>query len=147
MAELTCQFVRPDRLLYEGSVANLILVTYEGELGVWPGHAAEICALGDGVVRLHQTERDGGGEVDVIISGGYAEIDNNTVIILANHARRSDDIEPDVVRDTREAAIDARDALAANDHRRAYYDSKINWCNLLLKHATDRPIASPILAS
>jgi F-type H+-transporting ATPase subunit epsilon len=141
MAELTCQFVRPDRLLYGGPVASLVLATYEGELGVWPGHAAEICALGDGVVRLHKRESDGGGEEDVIISGGYAEIDNNTVIILANHARRTDDIEADVVRDTRESAIEARDALPTGDHRRAYYESKINWCNLLLKHAKDSSIA------
>ena len=53
MAELNCQFVRPDRLLYEGPVASLILVAHSGELGVWPGHAPEICSLGDGVVRLH----------------------------------------------------------------------------------------------
>ena len=34
MADLTCQFVRPDRLLYEGPVASVILVTVSGELGV-----------------------------------------------------------------------------------------------------------------
>lgn len=136
MAELTCQFVRPDRLLFEGSVASLVLVTISGELGVWPGHAAEICALGDGVVRLRQREKDGGGTIKVVISGGYAEINDKGVIILADHARRTDDIEADVVRDTREAAFDARDQLPENDHRRAYYDSKIKWCNLLLKQVS-----------
>ena len=53
MAELTCQFVRPDKLLYEGTVESLILASADGEYGVWPGHAPEIIALGDGVVRLH----------------------------------------------------------------------------------------------
>ncbi len=71
MAELNCQFVRPDKLVYEGLVDHLILVTYSGELGVWPGHAPQICALGDGVVRLHQRSADGGEEIDVVISGGY----------------------------------------------------------------------------
>ena len=52
MAELNCQFVRPDGLMFDGPVDHLILVTYAGELGVWPGHAAEIVALGDGVVRI-----------------------------------------------------------------------------------------------
>lgn len=137
MAELTCQFVRPDRLLFEGPVASLILVTMSGELGVWPGHASEICALGDGVVRLHLRKQDGGGTVKVIVSGGYAEIDDKGVIILADHARRVDDIEPDVVRDTREAAFDARDALPEDDHRRAYWSNKIKWCNLLLKEAQE----------
>ncbi|MDD5799651.1 MAG: ATP synthase F1 subunit epsilon [Coriobacteriales bacterium] len=138
MAELTCQFVRPDKLMYEGPVASLVLVTYSGELGVWPGHSPLICALGDGVVRLHKLEKDGGGEEDVVISGGYAEVDNDVVIILADHARLKNDIDPDVVMDTRAKAIDARDALPEDDNRRAYYDNKINWCNLLLKQSPEQ---------
>ena len=102
MAELTCQFVRPDRLLYEGNVASLILATIDGELGVWPGHEPEIVALGDGIVRLHIRRPDGEIAVQkVVISGGYAEIDPSGVIILADHARRTDDINADVVRETR----------------------------------------------
>ena len=136
MAELSCQFVRPDRLLFDGPVARLVLVTYAGELGVWPGHAPEIVALGDGVVRMHRLPDDGGGEYDVVVSGGYAEIDNDGVIILADHARRTDDIDPDVVRRTRDEAIEALDEIVEGDHRAAYYEKKIRWCNLLLKHAT-----------
>ena len=136
MAELNCQFVRPDRLLFDGPVANLILVTYAGELGVWPGHAPEIVALGDGVVRMRARQEDGGHEYDVVVSGGYAEIDNDGVIILADHARRTDDIDPDVVRRTRDEAIEALDDIGEGDYRAAYYEKKIRWCNLLLKHAT-----------
>ena len=136
MASITCQFVRPDKLLYEGKVKDLTLQTPTGELGVWPGHASEICALGDGVVRLHPVDEDGA-EYHIVISGGYAEISNNVVIILADHARRSDDIEPDVVSRTRETAIASRDALEPGDHRVAYYENKIRWCNLLLKTAED----------
>jgi len=135
MAELNVQFVRPDRALYEGPAASLVLVTYAGELGVYPGHAAEIVALGDGVVRMRLTEADGGGERDVVVSGGYAEIDHDQVIILADHARLTDDIDFDVVRRTRDESIDLLDKCADGDHRRAYYENKINWCNLLLKQA------------
>lgn len=133
MAVINCQFVRSDKLVYEGPVASLVLVTKSGELGVWPGRAPIICALGDGIVRLHRTQEDGGGEYDVVVSGGYAEVKDDTVIILADHARRTDDIDPDVVTKTRAEAIDSRDALPENDHRRAYYDNKVAWCNLLLK--------------
>ena len=135
MAELNVQFVRPDRALYEGPAASRVLVTYAGELGVYPGHAAEIVALGDGVVRMRLTEADGGGERDVVVSGGYAEIDHDQVIILADHARLTDDIDFDVVRRTRDESIDLLDKCADGDHRRAYYENKINWCNLLLKQA------------
>lgn len=137
MAELNVQFVRPDRALYEGPAASLVLVTYAGELGVYPGHAAEIVALGDGVVRMKLTEAEGGGNRDVVVSGGYAEIDHDQVIILADHARRTDDIDVDVVRSTRDESIDLLDKCAEGDHRRAYYENKINWCNLLLKQAVE----------
>ena len=135
MGQITCRFVRPDKLLYEGPVASLVLATHTGELGVWPGHAPEICALGDGVVRLTQLPEDGGGVVRVVISGGYAEVRPDAVIILADHARRTDDIDPAVVRRTRENAFAERDALAEDDHRRAYWENKARWCDLLLKHA------------
>ena len=138
MAELNCQFVRPDRLLYEGPVASLILVAHSGELGVWPGHAQEICSLGDGVVRLHLREEDGGGTTKVVISGGYAQIDEKGVIILADHARLTDDIEPDVVRETRDTALDTLNGLDEADGRRAYWENKVKWCNLLLKEAAEQ---------
>ena len=120
MAELNVQFVRPDRALFQGPAASLVLVTYAGELGVYPGHAAEIVALGNGVVRMKKLPQD-------------AEIQDDEVIVLADHARRADDIDPDIVRRTRDEAIDAREACDEGDHRRAYYDNKVNWCNLLLK--------------
>ena len=137
MAELNCQIVRPDRLLFEGPVGHVILVTRTGELGVWPGHASEICALGEGIVRLAELhEGIEGDELRFVVSGGYAEITPTHVIVLADHARRSDDIEPDVVRDTRERAFDEMAKYPEGDHRRAYYEEKIKWCNLLLKQVT-----------
>lgn len=132
MAEITCQFVRPDRLLYKGPVDHLVLVTQSGELGVWPGHAAEICALGDGVVRLYGASGTRDDVSHVVVSGGYAEIENDSVIILANHARLSTDIDPEVVEQTREEALATMGELEPEDHRRAYYANKVKWCNLLL---------------
>ena len=141
MASINCQFVRPDRMLFEGEVASVVLVIPTGELGVWPGHAPEICALGNGVVRLNGLPEQGGETTKVIISGGYVEITPDRVIVLADHARREDDIEPDVVRATREGAMASRDALPDGDGRRAYYDNKIAWCDLLLAHAPQEGVA------
>lgn len=123
MAELTCQFVRPDKLLYEGTVESLILASSDGEYGVWPGHAPEIIALGDGVVRLHMPHPESEEEsmTKIVISGGYAEIDPTGVIILADHARRVDDIDADVVCETRDDVIDQMLSLPEDDNRRAYY--------------------------
>ncbi|MEE1160366.1 MAG: ATP synthase F1 subunit epsilon [Atopobiaceae bacterium] len=131
---MKCQFVRPDKLLFQGEVHHLVLVAESGEIGVWPGHAPEICALGNGVVRLTLPDSDGGGVVNIIVMGGYAEVSSNSVIVLADHARREGDIEPDVVQATKEKALASRNAFPVGDHRRAYYDEKVRWCDLLLSH-------------
>ena len=123
MAELTCQFVRPDKLLYEGTVESLILASADGEYGV---------------VRLHMPHPENEESMTkIVISGGYAEIDPTGVIILADHARRVDDIDADVVRETRDDVIDQMLSLPEDDNRRAYYEKKIDWCNLLLKQVVE----------
>lgn len=132
MARLTCQFVRPDKKMYEGECASIVLATLDGELGVLPGHAPEICALGDGIVRLNF---EGNQPVKhILISGGYAQITGDSVIILANHARSLDDIEKPSVEQTRHDAVLAMEQYPVGDSRRAYYQNKIDWCDLLLAH-------------
>ncbi len=136
MAELTCRFVRPDRLLYEGKVDSVVLATLDGEMGILPGHAPEICALGSGIVRLNTGIADAPTR-RILVSGGYAEVGSDFVLVLANHARDIDDIEVEEVKKTKQIAQEHRDKLLEHDSRRAYYQGKIDWCDLLLKHAND----------
>lgn len=141
MSLLTCKIVRPDRLLYEGGAHSITLVTSDGELGIYPDHAAEICALGDGVVRIDTVGDGTDKKHQIVVSGGYAEIANNTVIVLADHARNVNDIDVNVVEQTKKEAIHQRDALAQGDHGRAYFEGKIHWCDVLLQQAQKRETA------
>ena len=133
MDTIKLRIVRPDRLVWMGEVHHLILTTKTGELGVWPMHAPEICALGDGLMRVYDGER-GDQEQRIIISGGYAEIGMHEVIILANHARISYDVKRDSVDRTVARANRMLEALGPNDHNRAYWQEKIAWCNLLYQY-------------
>ena len=132
MAKIDYQIVRPDKLMHEGEATSVVLITKSGELGVLPGHAREICALGDGIVRImHEPDDTGATQSRVVVSGGYAEITGDMVIVLANHARDVDDIDSKVVTATRAEAEGELAKLPAGDSRRAYFDSKIVWCDLL----------------
>ena len=134
MDTLTCQIVRPDKLLYEGEATSVILAARTGELGIFPKHGAEVCALGDGVMRINRPEgSDGPQQLRVVIMGGYAEVANDTLIVLATHARDLGDIEAQTVQQTRELATEHLNSLPVGDHARAYYQEKINWCDLLLR--------------
>ncbi len=128
------QIVRPDKLLSEGDALSVTVITRTGELGILPHHAPEICALGEGVMRINHVPDEGGETIThIVISGGYAGITDEHVIVLADHARNVNDIDPDVVEDTKDDAEDALEELAADDPGRSYFESKIKWCDLLLK--------------
>ncbi|MDJ1122616.1 ATP synthase F1 subunit epsilon [Olsenella sp. YH-ols2217] len=131
--KISYQIVRPDRLMHEGEANSLVLIAHSGELGVLPGHAREVCALGDGVVRInHDPDEEGATQQRIVVSGGYAEITGDNVIVLADHARDINDIYPDDVERTKAEAQVELDKLPKGDSRRAYFDSKIAWCDLLL---------------
>ena len=55
----------------------------------------------------------------------------------------NDDIDEDVVRETRDEAIEHLEEIDEGDHRRAYYESKIRWCNLLLKQVRGSAASAP----
>lgn len=135
MAGIRLSIVRPDRLTWEGDVHHVILPTVSGELGIWPLHAPEIVALGAGVMRIYREAEDTV-PVKVVVLGGYVEVSNDEMTVLAAHARRADDIDPAVVNLTRSQAIERRDTLPEDEqHRVPYYDTKIAWCDLLLRNA------------
>lgn len=138
-SDITIRFVRPDRLMYEGKAHHVVLQTYKGEFAIYPGHAPEIVALGDGVVRINRRPEDGGDVYRILVSGGYAEVSDDTVIVLADHGRRMDDIDPVAAQETLERTEQRLAELDPSDHRSAYYENKLNWCKLLLKYAPKEP--------
>ncbi|MBQ9058972.1 MAG: ATP synthase F1 subunit epsilon [Atopobiaceae bacterium] len=135
MAELlTCKIVRPDKLVFEGKVASVVLVTHAGELGVWPLHAAEIVALGKGIMRVTMPASEGGQTVQYACSGGYAEIANNLVLVLADNALALSDVDPDEITALRQEASEQLNEFDDSDSRRAFYRDRVEWYDLLLAH-------------
>jgi F-type H+-transporting ATPase subunit epsilon len=61
----------------------------EGYFGVLPGHAAFLTTLGPGEV----TYRSGQTEHRVAVTGGFAEVRAERVIILAENAERPEEID------------------------------------------------------
>lgn len=134
MHSIGYRIVRPDKLLHEGDAASLTLVARTGEIGVLPGHAKEICALGRGICRIqHEQDDEGNTETRIAIFGGYAEITEDEVIVLADHARDVDDIYPEIVVQTRQEAEAELNKLPARDSRRVYFEQKMEWCDLLIE--------------
>jgi F-type H+-transporting ATPase subunit epsilon len=81
--------VTGEREIYRGEAEEVVAPGVEGELGILPHHAALLTALKAGEMRI----KLGGAEDDLFVSGGFMEVYNNTVTVLADAAEHAEDID------------------------------------------------------
>jgi len=109
MPKLNVDIVTAERLVYsEQEVDELIVPGVAGELGVLPLHAPLLTMIQPGVLRVVK----GGEEVAMAITGGFIEVRDNRVTILADSAERGEEI--DTAR-AEEARRRAQEQLAAHE--------------------------------
>jgi F-type H+-transporting ATPase subunit epsilon len=90
---LTVEIVTIEKkLLEESGVDEVIAPGIEGQLAVLPQHAAFMTMLAPGELVL----KKGGDEMPFAVTGGFFEVLNDRVIVLADAAERAEEI--DVVR-------------------------------------------------
>ena len=90
MAErLTLELATPTRLVVSAEVDEVVAPGSQGYFGVLAGHAPLLATLGVGEV-IYRIGRD---EHHVAVSGGFAEVRNDKVIILADSAETPADID------------------------------------------------------
>ena len=86
---LTLEIATPMRLVVTETVDEVVAPGTEGYFGVLPGHAPFLTTLGIGEL----TVRVGRDERHVAVSGGFAEVRNDKVIVLADTAELPEDID------------------------------------------------------
>jgi F-type H+-transporting ATPase subunit epsilon len=108
MAErLTLELATPTRMVVAETVDEVVVPGSEGYFGVLPGHAPLLATLGIGEL----TYRIGREERHVAVSGGFAEVRNDKVIVLADTAELPQDIDrarAERARDRAEQRLSAR---------------------------------------
>jgi F-type H+-transporting ATPase subunit epsilon len=60
-----------------------------GQIGIWPGHAAIVAALGSGLLRIGQ---EGGKVARFAVRGGFLKVGDNRVTILVDSAVAEADV-------------------------------------------------------
>lgn len=85
-----CDIVSAEEQLFSGLVERVVARGAVGELGIEAGHAPLLTPLVPGIVRV---VKQNGEEEIVYVSGGYLEVQPNTVTVLADTALRADSID------------------------------------------------------
>ena len=90
MANLSVEIVTGERVVYENDSATMVVAPgAEGSLGILPSHAPLVSLLKEGELRV----KSGGGEESIAVHGGFLEVVNNRVVVLADTAERTSDID------------------------------------------------------
>jgi F-type H+-transporting ATPase subunit epsilon len=86
---LQLEIVSPERRAYSDEVDMVTVPGIDGELGILPHHTRLISALGIGELRIKKA----GTEQILLISGGFVEVRADRVIVMADLAEHSDEID------------------------------------------------------
>jgi F-type H+-transporting ATPase subunit epsilon len=86
---LTLELATPSRAVITEQVDEVVVPGIEGYFGVLPGHAALLTTLGIGEL----TYRVGRDERHASLAGGFCEVRNDKVIVLADTAELPGDID------------------------------------------------------
>jgi F-type H+-transporting ATPase subunit epsilon len=86
----TCDIVTQERTVYNGEIRSVSLPGTEGRMGILPNHSALLTTLGFGEVIVRDTA---GGEHYFAIGGGFAEVQPDHVIVLADSAEQAEEID------------------------------------------------------
>ena len=89
MAQLQLEVVTPERRVLSEAVDAVTIPGLGGELGILPGHTPLISQLQTGVLSY----TTGGKTLQLHVSGGFIEVKDDVVSVLAEIAERPEEID------------------------------------------------------
>lgn len=99
-----CEIVTPERIVYHNEAQMVVAPAADGEIGILPLHAPLVTLLKPGEIRVRIDDN----EVDwIATAGGYLQVHEDKVIILADRAELASRIDVERAR-TEKAAIEER---------------------------------------
>jgi F-type H+-transporting ATPase subunit epsilon len=86
---LTLRVITPERIALDLSVSSVRIPGVDGSIGILPRHAPMVAALDAGLMHY----RIDGREEVMFVSGGFAEVRDNTVRIVSEAGEKPDEID------------------------------------------------------
>jgi F-type H+-transporting ATPase subunit epsilon len=148
----TTQFelVTPTRTLYSGQAEMIVCRSVDGEIAFLANHMPYIGALDIGVVRIVGPGTDaetgrgsaaggGGGagpaEIRLAVHGGFVEVKDNQVIMLADEAELASEIDLEAARRAESEATQALSGSSA-ENPDVEAENALRWAHVRLEAAS-----------
>lgn len=137
---LLCEIVTPERIVYTNEVEMVIAPTLDGEVGILPLHAPLVTVMRPGELRVRYNDNK---DVEwFAISGGYLQVHEDKVIVLADAAEHASRIDVDRARQAK-ALAEQRMAEIKERPREERIgadecEADLKWCEIQLQVAERR---------
>ena len=109
---LKLKIVTPERTVLEEEVEQVTIPTTEGEITVLPDHIPLVAALKSGDV----VAKANGEVIPMAVSGGFIEVRDNVVAILADFAEHLHEISDEAVEKAKARAEELRVLMENKEH-------------------------------
>ena len=90
---LTLEIVTPEARVYSDTIDTVVIPTAQGEIGILPGHIPLLTKVESGELRVTKN----GVESRLAVGSGFAQIEADTVSVLAERAISEEKIDESVV--------------------------------------------------
>jgi len=137
---LLCEIVTPEKIVYTNEVEMVIAPTLDGEVGILPLHAPLVTVLRPGELRVRYNDSK---DVEwFAVSGGYLQVHQDKVIVLADAAEHASRVDVERARKAKELAeqrmaeMKQKPLMEREDMTECEEDLK--WCEVQLQVAERR---------
>ena len=117
------EIVTPSKLLTAEEADMVVVPGDDGDFGVLPGHSPLLSSVRPGVIDVHE---DGAVRTRYFIAGGFAEVDSEKCVVLADEAMAVSDLDKTAAQQRLETAqqalMDAGDVELAQKNAQAEVD-------------------------
>ena len=136
MAErIQLDVITPERRLLSETVDAVTVPGLNGELGILPGHTPLISQLRTGVLSYTQ----GTATRRLMVSGGFVEVSDERVSVLADIAERPEEVDAAWARQERELAEREMSSFAGSEEEMAQVRDRLERSTARLQLAADNP--------
>lgn len=86
---LNIEIISPEGIVFRDNADEIILPTVQGQIAILPRHAPLFVKLSEGETIIKKDNK----EISIAITGGFLEVLNNKISILADYAIKADEIK------------------------------------------------------
>lgn len=126
---LTLEIVTPEAKVYSDVIDSVVIPTVQGEIGVLPGHIPLLTQVENGELRVTK----GAVTQHLAVSGGFAQIEGDSVRVLAENAITEEKIDENAVEAAlKRAEAELKDAKNLDPQQYEHLQNLVRYSGLQL---------------